>query len=245
MEPLEKALAEHSIPSSTPCLPGHATNLKDFVQTSFADWYGQARNTLLQLQEQGRPVVVVGLSMGGSLGLKLAQEFHLAGLAAIAAPVTLYTLLPWRCSNPLLPLVPVLRHIKPVIQVPPPSAESNRIAPHKGYEGFQALHPLASLISGLRSVRRGLGRVTAPILLLHSPQDQTVPVANAWEIISRVSSRQRQLQLLSIQETETTRHVLTTHQETREVVAKAVLDFVLQVSPASGRAEGRGLRVDG
>jgi len=247
MEPVGEALAEQSIPFSSPCLPGHATSLKDFVKTRFAHWYGEARESCRQLLGQGNPVVVVGLSMGGTLGLRLAQELPLAGLATIAAPVYLYTLLPWRGSSPLLPLVPVLRHFKPVIRVPPPSPESNRIAPHKGYEGFQALHPLASLLSGLRFVRRRLGRVTAPILLLHSPQDQTVPVENCWEIISRVSSRHRQLHLLSIQETETSRHVLTTHRETRDVVAKAVVDFVLQVSAASScadrsRVEGGWLR---
>lgn len=237
MAPLEEGLAARSATTSTPCLPGHATHLEDFVQTRFAHWLQEARTRYLQLVEQGRPVVVIGLSMGGTLGLRLAQEFPVAGLVTIAAPVYLYTLLPWRGSSPLLPLVPLLRHVRPVVNVPKPSPESNRIAPHKGYEGFQALQPLSSLLSGLRSVRQSLGKVTAPLLVLHSPQDLTVPVENSWEIISRVNSRQRWLQLMTIQERVTTRHLLTTHEETSSQVVQAVIDFVLRVSAASARTD--------
>jgi len=237
MAPLEKALTVQGIPTCTPCLPGHGTNLKDFVQTRFADWFDEARTRYFQLADLGMPVVVVGLSMGGSLGLKLAQELAPAGLVTIAAPVYLYTLLPWRGSSPLLPFVPFLRHFKPVVKVPKPSLESNRIAPHKGYEGFQALHPLSSLLSGLRLVRRNLNRVRAPLLVLHSPQDLTVPVENCWEIISRVNSRQRRLHLIAIQESITTRHVLTTHQETSPQVIQAVVDFVCLTGRESAQAE--------
>jgi carboxylesterase len=102
------------------------------------------------------------------------------------------------------------------------------IAPHAGYEGFQALHPLHSLIKGLRPVYRNLHRITAPLLVLHSPQDQTVPVDNAWHILRGVSSKARRMELLPITEEHTSRHQLITHQETRERVQKAVLGFVGQ-----------------
>jgi carboxylesterase len=81
-------------------------------------------------------------------------------------------------------------------------------------------------LRGLRRIRSGLAQITCPVLVLHALKDKTVPVDNAWEVIRRTSSSYRELRIFSILETVTSHHVLTTHCETRDQIAEAVLGFL-------------------
>ena len=220
-----QALRDEGLKVRCPCLPGHGLDQEAFARSRFSHWLQAADRHLNEVLAYG-PCVVIGLSMGGSLALNLAQRYNLAGVITIAAPVFLYTLIPWSGASRLLPLVPWLRFIRPIIPMPLTSASARRIAPHGGYEGFVPLHPLHSFINGLRPIKAGLAHITAPICVLHSPQDQTVPVANAWHILCSVSSHVRELELMPITEQVTNRHLLTTHVETRDRVQDTVLRFL-------------------
>lgn len=226
LEPLEAVLTNAGYTVENLCLPGHCQTREAFCNSRFSDWARAAESACMGLLRQEKKVVAIGLSMGGSLSLYLAQRYPLAGVVAISTPVFLYKLFPWRGSSRILPLVPLLRHVKPVIPAAVGPPEAKKIAPTRGYEGFHALAPLSSLLKGLRAVRRDLERVKAPLLVLHSPQDVTAPVENSWEIMMRTRSAKKFLSLLPIRETITSRHVLTTHQETKEAVQQAVLCFL-------------------
>ncbi|WP_027369627.1 alpha/beta hydrolase [Desulfovermiculus halophilus] len=225
VSPLARALENQGLPVRTPCLPGHKETPEAFARSRFTHWLQAAEEQVQEMRARG-PCVVIGLSMGGSLALNLAERYSLAGVVTIAAPVFLYTLFPWKGASRLLPLVSLLRHLRPIVLVPETSKQAMAIAPHAGYEGIQALHPLHSLIKGLRPVYRNLHRITAPLLVLHSPQDRTVPVDNAWHILRGVSSKARRMELLPITEEHTSRHLLTTHVETKDKVQQAVLHFL-------------------
>lgn len=226
MEPLAEALSVAGYTCELPCLPGHCRDLEAFRHSRFDDWAKAAEEACRDLLHQGKRVVVLGLSMGGSLGLYLAQRRPLAGLVTIAAPVFLYRFFPWKGSSPMLPLIPLLRYIRPVVTTPVTSEQAKQIAPSRGYEGFEALAPLSSLLQGLRRLRRDLERVRAPLLAMHCPRDTTVPVENAWEIMLRTQSSSKTLRLLPIAESITSRHVLTTHRDTRTAVQQAALRFI-------------------
>src|SRR2546423_256151 len=58
-----------------PLLPGHGTRWQDLNRTTWEDWYGAVREALLALLATCRTVFVGGLSMGGTLTLRLAEEF--------------------------------------------------------------------------------------------------------------------------------------------------------------------------
>jgi carboxylesterase len=226
LQPVAAVLQEQGFEVECPLLPGHGRNLQAFRKSRYQHWFRAVEQSYISLFNRGKKVFVIGLSMGGTLGLQLAEKYPLAGLTLISAPVFLYRLFPWRGSSPLLPFVPALRFFKPVLTVPPPSQESNQIAPHNGYEGFQALHPLNSFLRGLRIVRRDLGRIKVPLLVIQCPQDQTVPPENGWEILRRVQSRRRRLELVPIHEQVTSKHVLTTHLETKARVRSLVLEHL-------------------
>lgn len=211
---------------SLPVLPGHEKDLSAFKKTKFSDWAHRAEEEFLNFFHNDLKVIIIGLSMGGSIGMYLAQRYPVAGLITIASPVYLYKLFPFEGSSIFLPFISILRFIKPVIKLPPPPETSREIAPYKGYEGFYALNPLYSFIRALKNIRYNLPLISCPILVLHSPQDRTVPVSNAWEIITKVRSDIRKMELMPIREQITSRHVLTTHKETKSKVENAIMTFI-------------------
>ena len=94
MEPLMDPLESMGCLVRNILLPGHDTTPDAWSRTSFKDWKGHAEAEFLRLQQGADDVFVMGLSMGGSLALHLAQRFDLAGVVAISAPVWLYRLFP-------------------------------------------------------------------------------------------------------------------------------------------------------
>ena len=222
---LGSRLQEQGWAVDVPTLPGHGTTVEEFAETRFSHWSAAVLDRYDSLCGRYDKVFVAGLSMGGSLGLWLARQRHLAGLVTVASPVYVYRFFPFEAADWRLPLVPVLRWVRPVWRTAPPNLRSREIAPWQGYDGVQLLHPLHSLIQGLRELRSGLEEISSPLLVLHSPGDRTAPVGNAWEIVGRVSSPLRRMELLPIEERITGHHLLTTHQETRDRVAGAVTSF--------------------
>ncbi|MFP4072219.1 MAG: alpha/beta hydrolase [Desulfovibrionales bacterium] len=226
MEYLGGKLRKMGYTVSIPCLPGHASSMEEFSRTRFGDWEEGAVEAYLNLEKQCDQVFVAGLSMGGSLGLLLAERFRPAGVMTMAAPVSLYRLFPFQGADWRLPLVGFLRFIRPLWPVPLPSTESLKIAPCQGYRGMQALHCLHSFMQGLKRVRKKLPVIQSPLLVLHAPGDRVCRVENSREIIRRAGSRHKSLELLPIMETVTSHHLLTTHIETRDRVVELCLAFI-------------------
>ncbi|WP_457571218.1 alpha/beta hydrolase [Desulfovulcanus sp.] len=232
LQGLASILSQAGYFTRLPLLPGHGRELKAFHQTNFNDWALFVEQEYLKLKKEFSRVLVIGFSMGGTLGLYLAQKYQLPGMVSIAAPVFLYRIFPFKGPDWKLPLVPILRYFRKYWPIDPASPQSRQIAPWQGYEGAMALHPLTSLIKGAKKVRQGLPKIKCPILVLHSPQDKTCIVDNAWEIITKVSSPIRSLELLPIKERITSGHLLPTHQETKERVKEIVLNFVNYITKA-------------
>lgn len=226
MQGLADRLRQQGCEVEVPVLPGHGKTLEALQATGFQDWLDTALQAYDHLAARTGPCFVLGLSMGGALSLAVAQQRRPTGIITVAAPVFLYRYFPFQATDWRLPFVPLLRFFRPMWPTGTSSEQARQIAPWQGYEGAQPLHALTSFLRGLRSVRSALPRITCPICVLHAEGDRTVLVDNAWEILSQVRSTSRRLELFSLQETMTSHHVLTTHQETRARVAEVVLEFI-------------------
>ena len=84
MTPWAEHLAGAGFRVSVPVLPGHGTVWQDLNRTGWQDWYAEVDRAFLELRGHGEPVFVAGLSMGGGLALRLAEERpdEVAGLDA-------------------------------------------------------------------------------------------------------------------------------------------------------------------
>jgi carboxylesterase len=74
MRPWAHYLTEQGWSVSPPLLPGHGTHWRDANRTSWHDWYGTIDDAFTRLRERCGKVFVCGLSMGGGLALRLAEE---------------------------------------------------------------------------------------------------------------------------------------------------------------------------
>ena len=230
MEPVARVLEAGGHACSLPTLPGHDATVEQWSRTGWQDWLAHVEGEYDRLEARHGRVCVMGLSMGGSLSLALAQRRRPAGVVTLAAPVFLYQFFPPRALDWRLPLTGLLRKIRPIWPKDPKTGESRAMAPWKGYEHAVALDALYSFMQALPGVRRDLPRIAAPLLAVHSPLDRYVPYANLWEITSRVSSPRRQAVTLAIREKVTRHHMLTTHLETRDEVAGLCLEFAARLS---------------
>lgn len=73
-----------------PVLPGHSCSIQEFGQSTAQAWRDAARNACAQLIKNYAKVSVLGLSLGGSLALELAQIFPLHHLYLLAPALKLH-----------------------------------------------------------------------------------------------------------------------------------------------------------
>ena len=91
---------------SVPRLPGHGTTWQEMNRTTFADWYAEVERAYEKLRSECDEVVVGGLSMGGALVLRLADDHadDVAGVVLVNPAVSRPTA---SCS-----LFPVLKRLR-------------------------------------------------------------------------------------------------------------------------------------
>lgn len=178
--PWARELAAEGWTVRVPRLPGHGTRWQDMNLTTWEDWFAEAERHLLELQARCDTVFVMGLSMGGSLALRLAEENGeaIAGLVLV---------------NPAVHTERLDRHLLPVIQrfVAAFPGISNDIAKPDQDEVAYDRIPLKaaySLQQLWKLIRTDIAKVTAPLLLFRSSQDHVVEPSNAEFILAGVSS---------------------------------------------------------
>lgn len=186
VRPLGEALARSGLRAFGPELPGHNRTPEELSRVRHGEWLDAAREALAALRAAHARVAVVGLSLGGLLALSLASESAVAAIAVVGTPL--------RLRIPLLPLLPAVRRVVPYVRKATGSDihDAEARARHPSYDRM----PLAS-VEQLRalqlSVRRGLSRVRAPILVAHGLLDATAHPDDARAIVEAVGSAEREI----------------------------------------------------
>lgn len=217
MRPWAEALAEAGLTVTLPRLPGHGTRWQDMAVTRWDDWYAEVDRNLTTMRERCRHVFVMGLSMGGSLALRLAERRpdEVAGLVLVNPAVHTE-----RWDRHLLPFV---RHV--VRAFPGISNDIKKPGQDEGAYDRLPLQSTYSLQQGWAQIRADITSVTAPLLLLHSRVDHVVEPSNAEWILANVSSAVREEVWL-----EDSYHVATMDNDFPVIVERS-LDFVRAHAP--------------
>ncbi|HEV3495699.1 MAG TPA: alpha/beta fold hydrolase, partial [Actinomycetes bacterium] len=148
-----------------PMLPGHGTTPEDLAGCGWADWTAAAEDAYRRL---ARPVVAVGLSMGGALAAGVcAQHPEVRALAVV---------------NPLIdpPAPEFLQALEGFLAAGErflPGIGSDIVDPWTKEAAYDRM-PVAALLSagrGLAELRPRLGDVRCPVLILSSRHDHVVP----------------------------------------------------------------------
>ncbi|NKQ53048.1 alpha/beta fold hydrolase [Amycolatopsis sp. K13G38] len=178
MRPWGEHLAGHGYTVRCPRLPGHGTTWQECNRTTWPDWYGCVRTELLQLRETCENVFVFGQSMGGTLALRLAEDFgeQVAGLVLVNPSV-----MTLRKDAKLLP---VLSRVLP--SVPGIASDIKKPGVTELAYARTPVRAAASLAQLWRLVRADLAKVTQPLLLFHSVVDHVVEPVNARIVLEGV-----------------------------------------------------------
>jgi len=180
LRPWAQHLAEHGLTVSLPLLPGHGTRWQDMALTGWQDWYAEVDRELRALSERCTSVFVAGLSMGGTLALRLAAKHGdaVSGVVVVNPANRMHGLAPYA--------LPVARHfVRTAPGIASDIAKEGSV--ELGYDRVP-LHAAHSLRTFFRQVDGELPQVTQPLLVLRSTQDHVVPAADSARVLSRVSS---------------------------------------------------------
>jgi carboxylesterase len=223
-----------------PRLTKHGQPLHVLKHLKWEEIYSDLRTVFLKALETGDKVYVAGLSMSALYVVLLAAEFGEKLAGGICLSPTLFFdgwNIPW--YNWFLPLASYtpLKYNLYFKEGPPYGIKNERIRgmvdryyskakltdvddiSKFGYAFFPVslfyqLHRLVKTVKPL------LGKVKAPLLLIHPQEDDTASVKNSQFIFDRVASKTKKLVILN-----DSYHVITADQE-RETVAREMKDFL-------------------
>jgi carboxylesterase len=179
-----EALAAAGATVSIPRLPGHGTRWQDLGRTGWEQWYQAAADALAKLHEEHPQVFVMGISLGATLALRLAEQrpAEVAGVVAV---------------NPLLTQVAGTPRPLALARLLRRSARAVTGDAHKpgvtevGY-ARTSLRAAWSLRALGAEVQSSLSTVSVPVLLGTSAQDHVVPLADGEAVWTGLPAEQRQ-----------------------------------------------------
>ncbi len=222
MHPFGLLFAAQGYRVHIPLLPGHGTNHRDLLKVKYQDWLTAVENALHTLNDEktGRSIGVLGLSMGGTLSLHLAANFHdlVKAVVPIAAPVylklgirNLFRLLRW--TNLIVPY----REYQFMDESVKNNALVRYLQQNYGRLPVKNMMEVADLV---KFVSNELSNITQPILVIHSEHDEVVSRKNPGIILKSVRS-----QIKEVKWVHNSYHVLVADYD-REIVAKSALEFM-------------------
>lgn len=162
MRPWAEHLEAAGYRVSLPRLPGHGTTWTELNVTRWPDWYAAVERAFVALEAECDQVFVVGLSMGGALGLRLAEQLgpRVAGLVAV---------------NPVVHVTdPRMRILFALQALPSLAGIANDIAKPGVDECGYDRTPLRALFSQSlmwRDIVDHLDRIDQPLLVFRSVHD--------------------------------------------------------------------------
>ena len=224
LRPWAEYLAEAGLSVSLPRLPGHGTTWQEMARTRWEDWFAEADRAFEELRGWSEEIFVMGLSMGGCLGLRLA-ELHgpaVSGLVLVNPSIA--------ADTRLFALAPVLRLVVPSLQGIASDIKKEQ-ASELGYTRVPV--KAAATLPGLwRTTKNHLGDVTQPVLVYRSTTDHVVGPASLEVLRAALPAGQ-----LDVRELRNSYHVATLDNDA-EVIFTGSLEFV-QAHTRVGRESGR------
>lgn len=202
--PLAEHLQRLGYNVSIPTLAGHQDNLKHLGKVNYMDWINSAEQALVALLSDHSHVNIIGFSMGGLIGVYLAQKHQINTLSLLSSPIYV--------GNPKI----IMRNVFEEC--------SNRQFQlvHKYIDNIKST-PLKAVINFniiLAKTKPLLGNIQVPVLVLQGLNDDVVHPKSAHYIFNHLQTEQKQLHFLP-----QSNHILCCDKE-REQVFDLVANFL-------------------
>ena len=209
MRALAEELHDAGFAIEMPLLPGHGTKVEDMIETGWADWSTAAEAAYTALAARVEKVVIVGLSMGGTLACWLAsRQPDAAGLAVINPYVEV----------PAESFLEILTGVLDAGFEVTPAIGSDIALPGGVENAYESapVRPAISLFAGVRELSEQLSNIRCPTLIITSRQDHVVPPTSSDVLAAEVSGPVERVWL------EKSFHVATLDYDADEIEARVV-----------------------
>lgn len=174
-------------------LAGHGTSVADFRRSTAEDWYGSVVRGWEEAAAGGRPVDVVGISLGAALAVRLAAHLPVRSVVLVSPVIELARSrlfgLPRefliRTFGRIIPGVPTFGRVDIV-------EKGNRHLVGPEYR-FYPSTDLRELLKAMRVALAAAPQVTAPCLVIHSRRDRTAAFRGSERLLGALGSREKEL----------------------------------------------------
>ena len=210
-------LADQGYAVRLPLLDGHGTTWQELARTPWQRWYASYEASYRELEKSTDVIVVAGLSMGGTLALRLAALQPVVGVVVVNPGLTI--------ADPRARYAGVLKFV--LRSVP---AIANNIKKEGLDEGAYARTPVAAVAQLYRLFRETvtlLPSVTAPTLVFRSSVDPIVPESSLEVLQQRIGSKD-----LEIVRLENSYHVATMDHDAQLIFERSA-QFIQHVTAGS------------
>ncbi|CUU60422.1 carboxylesterase [Parafrankia irregularis] len=221
MRPWGEHLAAAGLRVSCPRLPGHGTRWQDMARTTWQDWFGAADEAFGELSRTCERVFVMGLSMGGTLTLRLAEVHGARVAGAVTVNASLGT------DRRIAVLAPLLWRVMPTV----PGVAGDIRASGVREVGYARVptRAFASLRELWAVTRADLGRIVCPVVAYRSVVDHVVEPTSGRLLLEGITSAPVEERLLH-----DSYHVATLDND-KETIFKGSVEFVTTQPEAAAR----------
>ena len=200
-------------------LPGHGTTPQQLATTTWHDWLAACQKEYRQMRQRYAQVFIIGFSTGGTLALRLAEIGEVPGIICLApflrCPEQLAFIRPETTLHLLAPIMIFTRYLKKVYN---PGISDPQILKQFIHYEYLPVDSALSLFELAAITRQDIGKIKAPILILHGSKDRTAaPQASQVDLYDRLGSGDKRLRYFA-----DSQHVLSMDREREQVIAEII-----------------------
>ena len=186
------------------CLPGHGDNFEEIYTITYQAWLNYAYKRFKDIKSKYENVFVAGLCLGAVLALSVAIKFPNEVKGVVSLSTTLYLdgwRLPWFMFLLPVALSTMIRFYYCYPECEPHGIKNEKTRAvvkkllAKGDVGMNDF-PMTGIYELLKLssyVRKNLKLITAPVLLIHSKEDDLTSIKSANTVYKKISSADKEL----------------------------------------------------
>ena len=194
-----------------PRLCGHGTTVEEMANTKWSQWYSSVEDAYHILKAMCNKITVIGLSMGGLLGFKIATDYQVDKIISLSTPIFI--------TDKRLDMLPVYQMFREFV---PKKRKKYADIDSKYTIGYSVtpLKGISNLVDLIEEIKKILPNIQKELLIIQGRRDHTVQPRSAEYIYDHVGSRQKKIVWL-----EKSGHIVTLDIE-REEVFKQIATFL-------------------
>ncbi|MBU3923467.1 MAG: alpha/beta hydrolase [Nanoarchaeota archaeon] len=197
-------------------LKGHSQTPSQILNLSLEDWYNQVDQETDTLKETCNKINIIGISFGGTLATRLAEEKNLNNIYLLApylkTPYKFYYIL--KPETYLETFGPIMHYSKKtkIAQINSPEELDKHIA----YWNLP-FEPVLNSKDFIKQTKENLNKIEEPLLIQHSKNDKTSDVETSKTILEKSSSKTKELILF-----EKSNHIIIEDYDKEEIMQNII-----------------------